>query len=331
MTAPETGGGAGPSVVYLSVEGVVADLYRSHLPAGWTLAALHARDDEDEQLRLVATADAIIHTDVPITRRHLQVAARLRLVQRQGVGIDKLDVAALREHGTAVAICPDGTAEAVADHTLLLMLAAGRHLVQLHAAVTRRGMWPKWDYRDRSLGLQGAVVGIVGFGRIGQAVAQRVLVAGSDVLVHRGGGRPLDGQWPAGRVGVAASIEELFAAADVVSLHCPVVPGNRGFVDRRLLGLMKPEAIFVNTARGELVVEDDLVTALREGRIAAAGLDVLAVEPPAPDHPLFALPNVVLTPHLAAGTRQAQVIKARAVFENIRRVWHGEAPLHRVA
>jgi len=321
----------GPCVAYLSVDGPVADLYRAHLPQGWSLTALRGRDDEAEQLRLVADADAIIHTDVPITRRHLSVSTRLRLVQRQGVGIDKLDVAALREHGIAVAICPDGTAEAVADHTMLLLLAAGRHLLRLHDDVTRRGLWPKWEYRDRTLGLQGALVGIVGFGRIGRAVAQRLVAAGSDVLVHRSSGGGLGGDWPPGRVRAAGSVEEVFATCDAVTLHCPVVPGNRGFVDRRLLERMKPEAVFVNTARGELVVEDDLVAVLREGRIAAAGLDVLAVEPPPHDHPLFALPNVVLTPHLAAGTRQAQVIKARAVFDNIGRVWVGQAPLHRVA
>lgn len=166
----------------------------------------------------------------------------------------------------------------------------------------------------------------MGFGRIGRAVAQRVLAAGSDVLVHRRDGRPPDGDWAAGRVRPAASLEQLFADADFVTLHCPAVPETRGFVDRRRLGLMKPEAILVNTARGELIVEDDLVAALREKRIGGAGLDVLATEPPPRDHPLFALPNVVLTPHMAAGTRQTQAVKARAVFANIRRVWEGGAP-----
>jgi phosphoglycerate dehydrogenase-like enzyme len=320
-TAPDDS--TGPSVLYYSVDGAVADIYRGELPDGWRFAALTDRDDEDEKRRKLAVADAVIHTDTPVTREQLEVADRLRFVHRQGVGVDTLDLEALRDHGVALAICPHGTSEAVAEHAVLLMLAAGRHLVRLHEEVTA-GTWPKWDYRARSVSLAGSTVGIVGFGRIGQATAQRVLAFGSDVLVHRRDGGEVPGSWPAGRVRGCADLDEVFAMSDIVSLHCPLVPETKGMVDARRLSMMKPHALLVNTARGGLIVQEDLVEALRNGVIRAAGLDCLAVEPPPPDEPIFSLPNVVLTPHMAAGTHTTQLIKARAVFANIARAWAGD-------
>lgn len=315
---------SGPSVLFLSTDGPVADTYRAHLPSGWRFSALASRDDLDEQRARLAEADVVIHTDTPIPTELLDHAPRLQLVQRQGVGVDALDLDALEQHGVSVAICPHGTPEAVADHTLLLMLAAGRHLVPMHDDVTRRHRWPKWDYRLRSLGLSGATVGIIGFGRIGQAVAERLLGFGSDVVVHRRDGTPLPGTWPPGRVRPVHDLDELFAGCDVVSLHCPLTPETRGMVDARRLALMPSHGILVNTARGGLVVQSDLVDALRRGVIRSAGLDCLEVEPPPPDDPILDLPNVVLTPHTAAGTHASQVVKAHAVFANIARLWDGE-------
>lgn len=313
----------GPSVLYYSVDGAVADIYRGELPAGWRFSALQDRGDEDEKRRKLAVADAIIHTDTPVSREQLAVAGRLKLIHRQGVGLDALDLEAIRDHGAALAICPHGTSEAVAEHAVLLMMAAGRHLIRLHEEVTA-GTWPKMDYRARSVSLAGATVGIVGFGRIGQATAERVLAFGSDVLVHRRAGGEVPGHWPEGRVRACTDLDELFAASDIVSLHCPLVPETRGMVDARRLALMKPHALLVNTARGGLIVQQDLVEALRGGVIRAAGLDCLAVEPPPPDEPIFSLPNVVLTPHMAAGTHTTQLTKARAVFANIARAWAGD-------
>lgn len=325
---PATRTGAGPRVAYFSQDGPVARLYREHLPEGWRFAALADPADVGQQLALLGDADALIHIEIPLTREHLAAAPHLALVQRQGVGLDALDLPALRERGVAVAICPDGTAEAVAEHAVLLMLAAGRHLLSLHEEIANGG-WPRWDYRGHSLGLHGALVGIVGFGRIGQAVARRLLAFGSELLVYRRDGAPLPIEWKLAQVRSCATLEELFAGADVVTLHCPLVPETRGMVNARLLGQMRPGAVLVNTARGGLVVEQDLVAALRSARLVA-GLDVLATEPPPPDSPLLTLPGVVLTPHTSAGTRQAQIIKARGVFANIARMWAGEPLENRV-
>lgn len=328
---PSAGEAGGPSVLYYSADGAVADIYRAYLPVGWRFAALDDPADEGEKRRKLARADAVIHTDTPVTREQLSVAGRLQLVQRQGVGVDALDLDAIREHGAIVAICPYGTPEAVAEHTILLMLAAGRHLLRLHEDVTRHGRWPKWDYRARSVGLTGSTVGIVGFGRIGQAVAERVLSFGSDVLVYRRDGAEIPGTWPEDRVRPVTELDALFSTSDIVSLHCPLVPETKGMVDARRLALMPRHALLVNTARGGLVVQADLVDALQQGRIAAAGLDCLAEEPPSSDEPIFALPNVVVTPHMAAGTRTTQVVKARAIYENIARAWAGQPVEHHVS
>lgn len=321
----------GPHLLFWGPEGPVSALYRERLPDGWQLSTLRDRDDEEGKLSLIADADVVVHTDnTPIAAAHLDAARRLRLVHRQGVGLDALDEDLLRARGLTLAVCTAGTAESVAEHSLLLMMAAGRRLVRLHDETAHQGRWPKWQYRDVSVGLGGATVGLVGFGRIGQAVARAVLALGSDVLVHRRQQAPLDGEWAGHPVRLAGSIDEVFAGSDVVSLHCPLVPENRGMVDARRLGLMRDHSIFVNTARGGLVVEADLVEALRAGRPAAAGLDVFEQEPVAPDNPLFALPNVVVTPHCAAGTRSASAQKAQAVLDNVARFWWGEPLENRI-
>ena len=323
--------GDGPTVLLLSTEGVLTSFYRDQLPPGWRLETLSSLHDDEEAIRKAQSAHAIVDTSRPVTRAHLEAATNLMLVQRQGVGIDSLDIDALRDNGVPVATCPDGALETVAEHAVMLMLAAGRHLIKLHTDVTKRGRWPKWDYRQRSVGLRDATVGIVGFGGIGQRTAKLILAFGADVLVYRRPGRPdVGGEWPAGRVANCHSLGDLFSSVEVVSLHCPLTSDNAGMVNASLLQRMPPNSVFVNTARGGLVVEDDLVAALREGPLLAAGLDCLADEPPKPDNPLLSLPNVVLTPHVATGTRQAQAAKARAVLDNIARVWAGQEPLNRV-
>lgn len=320
-----------PSLLYFTQDGDVADIFRSQLPAGWKFEALTSRTDETEKLAKARNANIIIHTDVPLTRDHLEAAGDLMLVHRQGVGLDGLDLDIIRTRGIPVAICTAGTAESVAEHTVMLMLAAGRRLTRIHREITERGEWPKWKYRTQCSGLNGAVVGIVGFGRIGQAVATRLQAFGSEVVVYRRDDQPLPGAWVDAGIRVTRSLEELFGEADILTLHCPLMPETRGLVGKRLLSAMKPGAILINTSRGAIVDEAALTAALAGGQLAAAGLDVLASEPPAPDNPLFALPNVVITAHTASGTRQTQMVKAAAIFDNVRRVLRGEEVVNRVA
>jgi phosphoglycerate dehydrogenase-like enzyme len=209
----------------------VADIYRRHMPATWRVEHLESRDDEDEKRARLARADVLIHTDVLLTRALLAEARRLRLIHRQGVGLDSLDLDAVADRGVPVCICPVGTPEAVAEHAILLMLAAGRHLTRLHDEVARQGRWPRWTYRNRSFGLQGSVVGLVGFGRTGQAVARRLLGFACRLLVYRRPGRPVDEHWRSHELEVSDDLDAVFSSSHVVTLHCPLTPETRGHVD----------------------------------------------------------------------------------------------------
>jgi phosphoglycerate dehydrogenase-like enzyme len=248
-------------------------------------------------------------------------------VQHQGVGYDNIDVAACRRASVLVGLTPEGTTIGVAEHTLLLILATLRHLPTADAAV-RRGEWPVWTMRSRSFELAGKTVGLIGFGRIGREVARRVRAFDATVIYHDPVPAPTAVETEVGAA--CAPLGEILRRADIVSLHAPLTTESRTMIGERELRLMQPHAIVVNTARGALIDEPALVRALQEGWIAGAGLDVFAQEPPDPANPLLALPNVILTPHIAAGTRDSYQTKLRAAFANMARVARGEPPLHEV-
>ncbi len=320
---------APPTLLLFTPAGATAEVYRSLLPDGWVMESLDSRDDEAEKLDRLSRADVVLNADVPLTAAHLDSAPRLKLIQRQGVGVDAVDLDAAVERGIAVCLCPVGTPEAVSEHTILLMLAVGRFLTTLDAEVTAGG-WPKWEFRARSMGLTDTLVGIVGFGRIGQAVATRLLAFGARPLVAQRPRRRLEDGWVERGVQAADDLDEVFRRSDIVTLHCPLTAETASMVDRRRLELMPRHAILVNTARGALVVEDDLVAHLRAERIAGAGLDVMVEEPPAADHPLRLLPNALITPHMAAGTRTTQQAKAEVVLDNAVAVLAGREPRFRI-
>lgn len=320
-----------PAPVFLlfTDSAAIAEVFRSHLPDGWELEHLEDRDDLDERREKLARADAMLHADVALGGEELAHATRLKLIQRQGVGYDNLDVESAAARGIAVCLCPIGTPEAVAEHTIMLMLGAGRHLPAVQREVAA-GAWPKWAYRDRSIGLQGTAVTLVGFGRIGQAVAERLLVFGAQVTAVHRPSRPIDPAWGARGVRTTDDLDGVLADTTILSLHCPLTPATRGLIDRRRLAALPDGAVLVNTARGELVDEEALRDALASGGLAGAGLDVLAEEPPPADHPLRTLPNVLLTPHLAAGVRAVQHRKAEVVMDNARAVLDGREPRFRL-
>lgn len=315
-------------VFYFTRADNVAEIYRRYLPQGWELTTLDRLDDRAEQLEKFAEADFVISVDVNIDRGHLEAARRLKLIQRQGVGTDRIDFTLHRDFDVPVAICPDGTPATVAEHTLGLTLAVTRRTVDAHNAV-QAGGWPKWTYRDVSRDLSALTVGFVGFGRIAQEAAVRFAAFGCRLLCTRRSAQP---SARAAELGVheLADIGELFASSDVVSLHLPLTEQTRGLVGAELLARMPAGGILINTARGAVVDEAALRDALVCGHLSGAGLDVLAEEPAPGDHPLFGLDNVVITPHFAAGTVDAQHTKARFLFENMQRVLDGDEPLHRV-
>jgi phosphoglycerate dehydrogenase-like enzyme len=297
------------------------------VPAEFRLLLVSNRERE-ELLSLMPEADFLLVATARVDEELLRAAPRLRLVQHQGVGYDNIDVDACRRAAIPVALTPEGTTTGVAEHTLLLILALFRHLLALDAAV-RRGDWPVWSMRSRSVELAGKSVGLIGFGRIGREVARRARAFDTTIVYHDAVRAPAAVETELGASFVAR--DDLLRQADVVSLHAPLTAETRGLIGERELRLMQPHAVLINTARGALVDEPALVRALDEGWIAGAGLDVLAQEPPHPGNPLLTRPNVILTPHVAAGTRDAYRTKMRAVFANMQRVARGEAPLNQVS
>jgi D-3-phosphoglycerate dehydrogenase len=273
---------------------------------------------EEELLPLVGDVEAVLAGTDAFTRRVFERAPRLRIVSRFGVGYDAIDVPAATDHGVWVTTTPGTNELSVADHTIALLLALARHLVPV-ANLTRAGQWERAFGRE----LSGAVLGLIGFGRIGRQVAQRARACGMELLVYD----VAPDAAAAAAVGARfAPLDEVLATADVVSLHAPATAGTRRLIDARALALMKPTAYLINTARGDLVDEPALAEALREGRLAGAGLDVFAQEPPDEANPLLALPNVLATPHVAGITEQSAQRMARLAVENILAVLAGRRP-----
>lgn len=253
--------------------------------------------NEEETIEALGGMAAVIAGSEPYTERVLSRLPDLRIISRSGVGYDRVDVAAAERAGVTVSITPNGNFEAVAEHVFALLLGLSRAIVR-NDRETRHGHWPKTPL----VPIRKKALGIVGLGRIGRRVARHALAFGMTVL----GTDPFASQETAREQGIElTTFEDLLARADFVTLHLPMMQSTQGIIDQRALGRMKPGAFLINTARGGLVVEADLIEALRTGRIAGAGLDVMADEPPALDNPLLALENVILSPHVAATDVQA--------------------------
>jgi glyoxylate reductase len=242
-------------------------------------------------------------------------APKLRVIANCAVGYDNIDVAAATAAGIAVTNTPDVLTEATAEFTIALMFAAARRVTEGDRLV-RSGHWPGWRL-DQLLGtgLAGRTLGIVGLGRIGRAVARRAEALGMRVIhSDAGSGLPVD---------------ELFAEADVISLHCPLTPDTRHLVDARRLALVKPHAILVNTARGGCVDEGAVADALGAGRLFAAALDVFAHEP-AIDPALLVAPRIVLAPHLGSATTEARTQMAQLCANAVIEIFAGRRPANLV-
>jgi len=242
---------------------------------------------------------------------------RLKVVATVAVGYDNIDLAAAAAHGITVCNTPGVLDDTTADLAFLLILAAAR-LVWEAESDLRAGKWPGWDI-DQYLGrdVHGALLGVVGFGRIGQAVARRAAGFGMEVLHHT--------THDTGMPGWRGDLDELLADSDVVTLHVPLTAETRHLIDARRLALMKRDAVLVNTSRGPVVDEEALAGALEEGTIFAAGLDVYEREPEV--HPrLLAAPRTVLFPHIGSASLATRTRMARVAAENVVAVLAGEGP-----
>jgi glyoxylate reductase len=286
------------------------------------------RDDDsqfthDELCAAVADVDAVVCqlTDVINDEVLAAGAPRLRVVANVAVGYNNIDVAAAAARGVAVCNTPGVLDETTADLAFLLILAASR-LASTAEADLRGGRWLGWSI-NQYLGrdVHGATLGLVGFGRIGQAVARRAGGFGMQVLHHT--------RRDTGLPGWHGDLDELLAVSDIVSLHVPLTPDTTHLLDARRISLLKPTAVVVNTARGPVIDEEALGVALEEGRIFAAGLDVYEREPEV--HPrLLAAPRTVLLPHIGSASQATRTRMARLACESALAVLRGETPANLV-
>ncbi len=253
-----------------------------------------------------------------VTRELMAAAPRLRVVASVSVGFDHIDLEAAAERGIAVCNTPGVLTDAVADYTMLLILELARGLLP-YAAMVRDGRWAKGEPVPLGFDLAGKVLGIVGYGRIGRAVAERARAFGMRIIRHDIAADASTGEQ-------SRSLDDLLREADIVSLHVNLTPATAHLIGERELRLMKPTAYLVNTARGGVVHQAALVSALRDGAITGAALDVLEREPCELDEPILALPNVLVLPHAASATRETRRAMRELAVRNLLAVLRGEAP-----
>ncbi|MBM3836030.1 MAG: D-2-hydroxyacid dehydrogenase [Verrucomicrobia bacterium] len=267
-------------------------------------------------------AEIVLTNKTVLNHEQIKSLPKLRYIGVLATGYNIVDVAAAREQNVPVTNVPTYGTKSVAQMTLALLLELTQH-VGHHAQTARAGRWTKspdfcyWDFP--LVELEGLTMGIVGYGRIGSAVGELAAAFGMRVLAHSA--RPPKRPAPNA---LFVSLDELFTASDVISLHCPLTPETKHLVNAARLSQMKPSLFLINTSRGPLVDEQALADALNDGRIAGAGLDVLAVEPPRPENPLLKAKNCLVTPHIAWATRAARARLMETAVANVRAFLRGE-------
>lgn len=278
---------------------------------------VHPRTADADIVARAADTEIVLTNKTCLGPQHLSRLPALRYVGVLATGYDVVDVQAAAARGVVVTNVPAYGTESVAQATFALLLELCNH-VGVHAEAARSGRWsesPDFSYRERPLReLAGSTFGVVGYGRIGRAVARVARGFSMHVLAtpSRTGADTVD---PSVEV---VALDGLLARADVVSLHCPLTPETTRLIDAPRLGRMKRDALLLNTARGGLIDEHALRAALERGELGGAGLDVLSVEPPPPDHPLLSAPRCLVTPHLAWATRESRTRLRDTAVENVR-------------
>jgi len=290
--------------------------------AGHTVEVRSGRlTPEELARRLEGCAGLIVRSATRVTADVLAGAHTLAVVGRAGVGVDNIDVAAASRHGVLVVNAPEGNTTAAAEHTIALMLALARHIPQAVAAL-RAGRWERQAFLG--VELAGKTLGILGLGRVGTKVAARARALEMRVLAYD----PYVSPEEAGRRGVELTgLERVIKNADFLTIHLPLTAETRGLISATALAAMKPGVRIINAARGGIVDEAALAAAVKAGRVAGAALDVLAHEP-CTDSPLLGLENVIITPHLGASTREAQVHVAVQAAEQVAAALAGGRPRH---
>jgi phosphoglycerate dehydrogenase-like enzyme len=291
---------------------------------GFEVAACE-ETDQARFLALMAEAEALWHVLMPIAADVIAALPKLRFIQKVGVGLNTVDLAAAKARGIKVCNMPGTNSQAVAEMTLLLMLATLRRVCWFDARTREGRGWPlPVEIQDQLGEIAGRTVGLIGFGAVPRLLAPILRAMGAKVLYTARAPKPdaAASEWRA--------LDDLLAESDIISLHAALNDETQGMIDARALARMKPGAVLINTARGALVDEAALVAALKSGRLGAAGVDVYASEPARADHPLFALPNVVVAPHVAWLTVETLERSLAIAVENCRRLRTGKPLLHQV-
>jgi D-3-phosphoglycerate dehydrogenase len=291
-----------PTVAVTDYTFATLDIEESILaPIGCRIVASKEKQPSAELARFVCDADAILTQFASVNSEVIAALRQARVIVRYGIGVDNVDLEAARAKGIPVCNVPDYCIDEVADHTLAFLLAATRQVVTNCLSV-RGGVWRLATPLDRMRTLRQLTVGVVGFGRIGRAVAHRLLPFGCRILVHD----PFVSTAEVERAGyVARGLAELMSESDVITLHCPCTAQTRGLINGDALARMKTGVILINLARGDLIDSAALTDALQRGHVAAAALDVFSPEPILADHPILKMDNVIVSAHIASASVSA--------------------------
>ncbi len=278
--------------------------------------------DEEVVAKEIADCDALLIRTSKVTRKIMESAPNLKVIGRHGVGVDNIDLEAATDLGIQVTNGPTSNADSVAEHTVALLLACGHHILQMNH-YARNGQWEMRDAVKLNQA-SGKTLGLVGYGRIGQAVAKKCAL-GLDMKVLAYSPSIATKQLP-DYISPVTSLESILQQADYISLHLPANDKTRHSIGKDAFSMMKNTAFLLNTARGDIVNEDDLYQALQSGEIAGVGLDVLETEPPEGNHPLFSLENVVISPHYGALSHGAFDNMGLHAAQGIHEVLSGQNP-----
>ncbi len=313
-----------PRVLFFNGQGErVAEIFGGMAPLGFQATWRPHRIPNEEKLPLVRETEFLVLHPAEIAGDLLREAKGLRLIQLLTAGYDKVDLRLAGEMGIPVATNGGANAWAVAEHAVALLLTLYKRLIPSDRAV-REGRWRQAVSGFNTFEVAGKKLGLVGAGSIGRKVARRLAAFECGILYYDVVPAPeIEKDLGARRV----ALEELLREADIITLHLPLIRETRGLIGRREFSMMKPTAVVLNTSRGPIVDEDALIEALRDKRIAGAGLDVFRQEPPSPDNPLLSLENVVLSAHTAGHAYEGWFRRSRFAWENIQRVAANQAPL----
>jgi len=288
-------------------------------PLGCKLVASPCRN-EAELIDLVHSADFVITQFAPLSSKVIDSMTMARLIVRYGIGVDNVNIDAATRKRIPVCNVPDYCVDEVADHTLALILALTRQVAHISAQV-RLGNWRTVVPLEKMVVLKNKTVGLVGFGRIGREVMQRLRPFKCRFVIHDPG---IKRDEIAAAGAKAASLNELLQVSDIVSLHCPSIPSTRQLINRDTLRRMRKSALLINVARGSVVHQNDLITALQNGTIAGAGLDVSDPEPINDDSPLLKMESVIITNHVASCSVEAIKMLRQCVAETVAMGVRGE-------